>query len=169
MKMFGTKSLSTNLFYTTIVLAITCGIGVLLLGYAITMESFDTVGNHLRIEVPITGLHLDIFNESNAPMMLIASLLFYAIFFFSLSEVFKTFGAEKLFSQQVEKTLTYFAILNLVTPIAYVLAHALIIQPTHFIQLPYALLHLVLGIIVFFIAALLKQGKQLQLDNDLTI
>ena len=36
-------------------------------------------------------------------------------------------------------------------------------------QLPYALLHSVLGIIVFIIAALLKQGKQLQLENDLTI
>ncbi len=169
MKIFGPKSLSQYLFYTARLLTIVSGINLLLLSYAITTESFITVGNQLRIELPIMGLHLEILNESNIPIMLMASTLFYSIFFYSLSEVFKTFSAEKLFTQQVQKTLVYFAILNVLTPIAYVVVHSLIIQDMHFIQLPYALLHLVLGIIVFFITELLKQGKQLQTENDLTI
>ncbi len=69
----------------------------------------------------------------------------------------------------MQKTLVNFAILNLLAPVAYILVHMALLQDMHFTQLPYVLLHMVLGIIVFFITELLKQGQQLQADNDLTI
>ncbi len=169
MKMFGPKSLSIYLFYATRILTIVTGISFLSLIYSITTKSFTTVGNQLRIELPIKGMHLEILKETNIPMMIIAGLLFYSIFFYTFSNVFKTFSAEKLFTVSVQKTLVNFAILNLLAPVAYILFHMILLQDTHFTQLPYVLLHMILGIIVFFISALLKKGTLLQLENDLTI
>lgn len=169
MKMFGPKSLSVYLFYTGRILAVLCSLGTLLFIYVMATNRFSVNGNHLRLELPFTNSHLEVLDEHNIPLMLIISLLFYSLFFYSLSEVFKTFGADKLFTEQVQHKLIHFAYLNLLVPFVYIVLHSMIIQDTHYTQLPYALLHLVLGIIVFFIAALFNQGKQLQSENDLTI
>lgn len=169
MKIFGPKSLSLYLYYITRILMILSGLLFLFLMYNLFTSGFTIYENHLRMELPFTDTHLEVLNESNVPLMVMVSFLFYSFFFYNLSKVFKTFGARKLFTQHVQKTLIYFAYLNLIVPFVYTLAHVIIIQDWHLTQLPYALLHFILGIIVFFISALLKQGKQLQLENDLTI
>ncbi len=102
-KMFGPKSLSTYLFYASRILTIVSGICFLSLIYAMTTKNYTSVGNQLRIELPIKGMHLEILNEPNIPIMIISGLLFYSIFFYTFSNVFKTFKARKIFTLRCAK------------------------------------------------------------------
>jgi hypothetical protein len=92
----------------------------------------------------------------------------YGLFLWLLSGVFSAFRQKKLFVQKGVRRLSRFYIANLSIPVMILVAFALSgisISEIMFITL----LHGVLGIFAFFMAAIFKQGLVLQEEQDLTL
>jgi hypothetical protein len=93
---------------------------------------------------------------------------FYSAFFWLLSNVFKTFRQQKLFTAPGIHRLKLFYIANLI--ICPVLFFILSLISTE--DYPYAMMvtaHGIMGIFALFIAAIFQQGLNLQNDQDLII
>ncbi|WP_424371962.1 DUF2975 domain-containing protein [Muriicola sp.] len=109
------------------------------------------------------------FYETNIILTITLAMLFFAIFFYLLSNILKTFKAEKLFTQKAIKQLYYFAILNLfIGPSLYFVIH-FIMKKSSFNDAHNLILSLLLGVFVLFIRAVFKRGFNVQNENDLTI
>ena len=89
MNMFGPKSLSLYLFYTTRILMILSGLVFLFMMYNLFISGFTINENHLRIELPFTDIHLEVLNESNIPVMVIVFFCFIASFFIAYRKSLK--------------------------------------------------------------------------------
>jgi predicted membrane channel-forming protein YqfA (hemolysin III family) len=97
-------------------------------------------------------------------------MLFFAVFFYLLSTIFKTFKAPKLFTDRAIKQLNYFALLNLIAaPLLFLTIDFFIMQKQQIGNILNYLLTFLLGIFLLFIVAIFKQGYQVQNENDLTI
>ena len=95
-------------------------------------------------------------------------ILFYGLFFWLLSNVFKTFRQKKLFTAQGVKNLKFFYIMNLfVCPVLFTILSIDSIEDYPYFAMIIG--HAILGIFVFFIAAIFEQGVNLQKDQDLFI
>lgn len=170
LKMFGKKSLSTVLFYSTRCIII--GYGIFLLCIIISLLSGNFVisdENMLKIHIPFSSSVIKAVYTSTALIAIICFTTFYASFFLILSLIFKTFSAEKLFTEEAIKYLRWFTILNLILPIIYLIVPIIInnkITPDYIIP---GLLHIGLGIFAAFIATIFKMGFTLQEENELTI
>ncbi len=92
----------------------------------------------------------------------------YAIFFHLLSNFFKAFASEKLFSIQNLKYLNWFSYSNLTVPIIAVLM-ASFVMPIEDEISALALMHVLLGVFAYFLAAIFQQGLKIQNDQDLII
>ncbi|MEO8720563.1 MAG: hypothetical protein ABI297_09430 [Ginsengibacter sp.] len=101
-----------------------------------------------------------------AEMVLI--ILFYGSFFWLLSNVFKTFRKKKLFTVQGIKNLKLFYIINLfISPVLFTILSIYSIEDYPYFAIIIG--HVILGVLVFFIAAIFEQGVNLQHDQDLFI
>ena len=94
-------------------------------------------------------------------------ILFYGVFLWMLSAVFNAFRQQKIFSKKGVVRLSRFYVLNFLMPILFI---ALLIsfgrEALDLIRL--ILLHLIIGVFAFFMAAIFKEGLILQEEQDLT-
>jgi hypothetical protein len=96
------------------------------------------------------------------------AILFYGTFLWLLGDVFKTFRQQRLFTATGVARLSRFYITNLTVPLLLVSVFALSGEPLA-TMLPIILLHAVIGVFAFFMAAIFKQGLNLQEEQDLTL
>jgi hypothetical protein len=95
-------------------------------------------------------------------------ILFYGLFFWLLSNVFKTFRQKKLFTAQGVRNMKFFYIMNLfVCPVLFSILSINSIEDYPYFAMIIG--HAILGVLVFFIAAIFEQGVNLQKDQDLFI
>ena len=95
------------------------------------------------------------------------TIAFYGFFLWLLSDVFHAFRQQKLFTRKVIVQLSRFYISNLAVP--FVFLGLLVVYGEEMIDIMrIILLHLVIGVFAFFMAAIFKQGVHLQEEQDLT-
>jgi len=102
-------------------------------------------------------------------IMMLGLLLVYGLFFWLLSNVFNSFRKTRLFTPKAVKRLRLFYVFNFVLPIAMLLFS--IFTNNQDVQniLTIGMLHIILGVFAFFMAAILRQGLVLQEEQDLTL
>ena len=94
-------------------------------------------------------------------------IVFYGIFLWMLGAVFNSFRQQKIFSKKGVVRLSRFYVLNLLMPILFiVLLISFGREALDLIRL--ILLHLIIGVFAFFMAAIFKEGFILQEEQDLT-
>jgi hypothetical protein len=94
-------------------------------------------------------------------------IVFYGIFLWLLSAVFHAFRQQKLFTRRGVVRLSRFYIINLFMPLLFVVL-LLVFGSELFDIIRIGVLHLVIGVFAFFMAAIFKQGLLLQEEQDLT-
>ena len=143
---------------------------MLFIGYAFASEDFIGISNgQFQIEVPLTDSAIKGYYDLSTIGSIIVFFIFYTLFFYILSMVFKTFREEVLFTKLAIKYLTYFTIINLFFPFVYGILQMIISYKIDFNDLSIAFLHIILGIFSMFIITIFKQGVQLQEETELTI
>jgi len=168
--MFGPKSLSVYLFYITRLLSFGIVILLLYIIFSFLLGNFELIEGRFTITIPFINSVIKGFYKTNIITTISITLFLYAIFFYLISLVFKTFKAKTPFTKTAIERLNYFAIFNLVgVPIFFVLNHFLIMRHTTYRDLPTYLLHIFLGIFALFVISVFKQGFKVQSENDLTI
>lgn len=127
-------------------------------------------GQFLHIDYPFTDkafLNLD----NNLPYIIFSFLLillFYGLFFWLAAAVFSIFFQPKLFTDHHLLHLKRFYFLNIFIPWPLLVVWSLLgpIEPEIALL---ATVHTVLGVFIYFLSAIFKQGLKLQLDQDLII
>jgi hypothetical protein len=171
--MNSAKSIAKILYYICLVLAIfyltTILYAVLCLLTRFGISAYGE-GQYLHINYPFTNnpfLNID----NNLPYIIFSFLLpliLYGVFFWLAANVFKVFFQTKLFTQQNIFNLRRFYMLNLIVPvIAAVLASVFV--PVESAIWVLVVVHGILGIFTYFLAAIFKQGLNLQNEQDLII
>lgn len=97
----------------------------------------------------------------------LSTIFFYGVFLYMLGSVFHAFMQEKLFTRKGVVQLSRFYIINLVVPVVFIVLLAVFGQELIDI-VRIIMLHLVIGVFAFFMAAIFKQGVVLQEEQDLT-
>lgn len=108
------------------------------------------------------------YNNQYLTMMLVV-ISFYGVFLWLLSNVFNTFRQPKLFTSRSVLRLSRFYITNLTVPIICLIAALLFYHEAVNDVLIITLLHIIIGIFAFFMAAIFRQGLVLQEEQDLTL
>ena len=127
-------------------------------------------GNDFIILYPFTSQTFLLGSEFSGRYIseMVLIILFYGSFFLLLSNVFKTFRQKKLFTAQGVKNLKLFYIINLfVCPVLFTILSIYSIEDYPYFAIIIG--HVILGVLVFFIAAIFEQGLNLQHDQDLFI
>ena len=126
--------------------------------------------NRKIIEYPLTDTPFLILD--NTLNYFIFAFLFpmisYNLFFYLLSNVFKVFFQEKLFTQLNILQLKKFYITNIILPIALLIFSSFFIEVEAGIFMIVAL-HIFLGIFIFIFSEIFNQGLSLQNEQDLFI
>ncbi|MCC8407834.1 DUF2975 domain-containing protein [Mucilaginibacter sp. UR6-1] len=107
------------------------------------------------------------YNEGYIIMFLLL-LGLYALFFFLVGKVFSVFTKPRLFTAYGIRQLKMFYLGNLVLPALSVI----IISVFYNIESPaeiLVVLHMLLGVFTYFMAAIFKEGYHLQTENDLIL
>ena len=171
MKMFGPGSLSHYLFYLSRVAAIGSIALISFILISLGVGNYEIVGNQFQIALPLLkDTYIKGFYESNIIITITLVMVFFATFFYILSNILKTFKAQKLFTEKTVKQLGKFAILNLlIGPVLYFIIHFVIMKKSGFSDIYNLFLSLLLGVFVLFIQAVFKQAHRVQNENDLTI
>jgi hypothetical protein len=170
------RPIATVLYYLSrtlavLVLAICAYAAVVLLlfhygsGQNLPME---TSGDHFTIFFPFTRSPFLLGNYTLS--YLVTNLLtfaFYGLFLWLLGGVFYAFRQQKLFTPKGVVRLSRFYMINLVVPVLFLLVLIFSKEETSdFIRI--MMLHLVIGVFAFFMAAIFRQGLELQNEQDLT-
>ena len=133
------------------------------------VEAFE---NHSKINVPILGLRIGVPYNFGILIMWTA-MSFYAIYFYAFKNFLKVFIEKRIFEMKPLKRLRFFMILNLV-PLIYIIVFAasfllrgvsIRLEDDYFIVLA----HLVIAFLIYLYLDVLKKGKYVQEENDLTI
>jgi hypothetical protein len=94
-------------------------------------------------------------------------IVFYGVFLWLLSAVFHAFRQQKIFTRRGVIQLSRFYIINLIMPLLFLIL-LLVFRTELFDMIRIGVLHLVIGVFAFFMAAIFKQGLLLQEEQDLT-
>jgi hypothetical protein len=95
------------------------------------------------------------------------TVAFYGLFLWLLADVFQAFRQVKLFTQKGVKRLSRFYLVNFLVPLLF-FGFMLFFGQAFTEVLRITLLHLVIGVFAFFMAAIFRQGYVLQEEQDLT-
>ena len=107
-------------------------------------------------------------NYTGYMVQMVALLLLYGLFFWLLSQVFKTFTQKKLFTKTGITHLQRFYLANLIIPaVAYFVLMLVNEEAEDVFML--VILHAIIGVFAYFIATIFKQGVLLQNEQDLYI
>lgn len=170
MKMFGSKSFSEILFYLFRIVSITLLTFVLYIDYAFLTDRFTQNQGRYHMNIPLTGTFIHGDYKFNVILTISLGLFFGALFFFVLSNIFKALKQQVIFNKKAIYSLKVFTILNLIVgPILYLLIHFPIMQKTDYRDIHNLILHLIFGMIAFFLFHIFRKGYRVQLENDLTI
>jgi len=100
-------------------------------------------------------------------------MLYYAIYFYAFKEFLKVFIENKMFEAKSLKRLRFFLILNFI-PLIYIIIFtvSILLRGTNFRLVDdyfIVLAHLVIAFLIYLYLDILKKGKHVQEENDLTI
>lgn len=141
----------------------------LVLIFDFNMVLITEQGTRLTIMYPFTSQPFLLAENTGVYILqMFLGIGLYGLFFLLLSNVFLSFSREKLFTMQNIRNLQWFYRANLIVPIAVLLLLNLISQAEEE-MLIIVVLHGVLGVFAFFMAAIFKQGVNLQKEQDLFI
>ncbi|MFD0799041.1 DUF2975 domain-containing protein [Maribacter chungangensis] len=122
------------------------------------------------MNIPLTGIFIEGDYQFNVILTISLGLVFGAIFFYVLSNIFNGLKKDIIFNQFAIKSLAYFTILNLIVgPVLYILIHYVIMQKDNYRDIHNLILHIIFGIVALFLTYIFKQGAQVQQENELTI
>ena len=102
-------------------------------------------------------------------LFVLVILLAYAVFFWLLGCIFSAFSDERIFTQTAVQALGYFSRASLSVPIAIFIFYAIVTMDARMGEALLAMVHWLLGIFTLFLAAIFREGYQLQQEQDLTI
>ena len=167
------KLVSKLLFYFTRILA-TIYFGITLYSAICILINWSIgyygEGKYFHIFYPFTEKTL-MNVDNNVPYIIFEFLMpltLYGLFFLLGSNVFKVFHQPKLFTWNGIKQLQYFYLANWILPIiAIILAE--IFAEVESLAYALVLIHFILGIFIYFLSAIFKQGLNLQNEQDLFI
>lgn len=135
-------------------------------------EALNSIENGERFEIffPFsrTPFLLGDYNWYYIVFDFLAVLLLYGLFFLLLGNVFYTFMQPKIFTRKGYLHLRNFYLFNLLLPVVAVVVTA-IFSTMEMAVVVIVVLHLVIGIFAYFLAAIFKQGLNLQTEQDLII
>jgi hypothetical protein len=97
----------------------------------------------------------------------ILTILFYGLFLWLLGGVFHAFRQPKMFTRKGVSQLSRFYLVNLIVPFIFI-GLILVFGQELIDMVRIILLHLVIGVFAFFMAAIFRQGVILQEEQDLT-
>jgi hypothetical protein len=133
------------------------------------VEVFDGKG---KVHVPLLGLNINVpFNY--AIFIMWTAMSFYIIYFYSFKEFLRVFVEKNMFEAKSLKRLRFFLILNII-PLAYIIIFTVSfllkgipirLEDDYFIVFA----HLVIAFLIYLYLDVLKKGKLVQEENDLTI
>ncbi|RZS99569.1 DUF2975 domain-containing protein [Aquimarina brevivitae] len=169
LKTFGERSLSTLLFYALRAITIGYIIFFILIVLAIVTKSFEIVNNEFIIKIPFTDSVIKGNYETKVFLAITIFLIFYTVFFYLASNIFKTFKSKVLFTKKASRYLLYFTFWNLLYAVTELVIIGILYQRMSITETPEWMLHLILGIFSWFIASIFKEGTQIQQENELTI
>jgi len=132
---------------------------------------FETLEkNRFAINFPFTQVHFLQGSEYSFEYVaeMVIGIGLYGLFFWVLSNVFKTFKQERLFTQNGLSYLKQFYLFNLIMYPIFAIIWAFISQED-FPFFAMILAHAIMGIFIYFMAAIFKQGVNLQDEQDLYI
>lgn len=172
--MKNVKIIATVLYYITRLVAILYLVSTFysLLTF-LTEWSFITRenGEYFSICFPFTEIHF-LNGENNWAYKIFNFLIpigFYGIFFLLLSNVFNAFKQTKLFTQYGVNQLRWFYLANIFMPSLAILLASIFAGEVEEGLEWVAVIHFFLGVFAYFLAAIFKQGLQLQNEQDLFI
>ncbi len=140
--------------------------------FGIQIPFVEVFEKHSKINVPLLGLRINV-PYSYAILMMWSAMLYYAIYFYAFKEFLKVFIEKKIFETKSLKRLHFFLKLNLI-PLIYIIVFTasfllrgadLRLHDDYFIVLA----HLVIAFLIYLYLDILKKGKSVQEENDLTI
>ena len=172
--MKNVKIIATTLFYITRLLAI--------LYLATTLYSIISLlaewnyftkdsGKHFTICFPFTDTPF-LTGENNWAYKVfnfIVPIGFYGLFFLLVSNVFNVFKQPKLFTVYGVNQLRWFYLSNMTIPWMTILLATIFYGKIEEGLEWVAIIHFFLGVFAYFLAAIFKQGLQLQNEQDLFI
>lgn len=166
MKLIGKNSLSRLLVHGCFIAFV---LQLLNLAYA-AFAYFSGAAGSRHFEIPFKGGALVAsINFANVGLGLFY-LAYYAVFTFFLCKVFQGMSSEITFNLDVIAWLKRFALLNiLAVPFLLLLGFLQFQDEAYSRNDSYILLHLVLGIVIYFMLAFFKEGQELQSQTELTI
>lgn len=128
--------------------------------------------NHSKIKVPLLGLNIGV-PLNYSVLIMWTAMTYYIIYFYAFKEFLKVFVEKRMFETKSLKRLRFFLILNAV-PLVYIILFtasflikgvAIRFEDDYFIVLA----HLVIAFLIYLYLDVLKKGKYIQEENDLTI
>ncbi|PWB23597.1 DUF2975 domain-containing protein [Flavobacterium sp. HTF] len=168
-----THFVSKILFYITRFLSI---VYFVLAGYsALTLLTgwfltFTENGKYFQVCYPFTN-HPLMLGDYNMPYIVfefLSPLSLYGLFFLLISNIFKIFFQPKLFTQNGINHLRRFYLTNLFVPGITIFIASIFVSLDNEVAI-FIVLHFMLGIFAYFLAAIFKQGLNLQNEQDLFI
>jgi hypothetical protein len=171
--MNNVKTISRILFYITRAFAFFYFACVLLSSIELLSGwwlNFYENDKYFQVCLPFTETPL-LNGDYNPPYILfefLMPLFLYGLFAFWLGNVFKVFFQPKLFTANSIKHLQRFYLANFIIPALMVGVVSFIDQPEiSFVMV--IVLHAVIGVFAYFLAAIFKKGVNLQNEQDLII
>ncbi|WP_298340383.1 DUF2975 domain-containing protein [uncultured Algibacter sp.] len=140
--------------------------------YGIQIPFVEVIENRAKVHVPLLGLRINVpFNY--AVLIMWTAMSYYIIYFYAFKNFLKVFIEKKVFETKPLKRLRFFMILNLV-PLIYIIVFtasfllrgvSIRLEDDYFIVLA----HLVIAFLIYLYLDVLKKGRYVQEENDLTI
>ena len=172
--MKNVRKISSFLFYVTRFLAV-----LYLATTLYSIISFITEwgfiekkgGTHFAICYPFSQTPF-LLGENNWPYKLFNFLIpigLYGLFFLLLSNIFRVFRQPKLFTQHGVNQLRWFYLANIFLPPLTILSATIFDGKVEEGLEWVAVIHFFLGVFAYFLAAIFRQGLQLQKEQDLFI
>ena len=98
----------------------------------------------------------------------LAPVALYGCFFWLLGNVFRVFYQQRLFTIQGVRQLRIFYLANFIVPLLVLFLHSFFVEVEEETMV-LTVLHLTIGVFAYFLAAIFRQGLQLQNEQDLYI
>jgi hypothetical protein len=138
----------------------------------VALETTINLQSIIRIDIPFTEMHVG-YRNSFAVLLMWLSFAFYTFYFYTLSMFFKVFTEQEVFTVSSVKILKRFMLLNLI-PVLVGLCYIMVTYIANYnfkMDSEYLLiiLHSFTALLVYLYLDLLKKGKNVQDENDLTI
>ena len=146
MKLFGIRSLSTILFWIALLSLISWTVLFIVLVFELSSE----------------------IKQAHLPSTILMFLSFF-VFLLALVFIFSTFKRRKIFTSRAMTYLRFFTILNLCMPLVYIIMDLMVIKTVLMQNVIRAYPFIIIAVFSAFLTAILKQGFQIQTENDLTI